>query len=379
MGFQGARRSMTRVGGIGPRIPGAFFCALPLLTLSCLLVFAGSVRADDAGLIVATVDVSPAPYTLTLPDKVGVLEAASSLELSFEVSGRVERILGQGARVAEGELVAELDTDLEKAEVRRTSLLLDDALSELRRVRGLKQSSAASQSTLDSAVTAVGLRRAERDAARERLSRRTLRARYPGVIADVDIEPGEVTVPGRPIARLLNFDTMKIEVGMPGRQVGRVAVESRVHLRVPALPGEVFEGRVHHVAPSAANGGALFEVEIHVPNLDGRLKAGMGARVSIVTRVVPDALAIPVQISVLREGERVVFFVDVDGLARSIDVSEAVLHGDVLVVEGQPEPVRLVVRGQHDLRDGVAVQVDGAVLEGNGAPVTGPTVEVIGR
>jgi membrane fusion protein (multidrug efflux system) len=347
--------------------------------LSVLLLFVAShAQAEDDGIVVATVLLDPAPYTVTLPDKVGVLGAATRLDLSFEVSGRVELILQEGTRVAPGDVVAQLDAALEQAELRRSSLLLEDALSELRRVQGLQRSSAASDSALEAARTAVGLRRAERDAARERLDRRQLRARFAGVVAEVDIEPGEVTVPGRPVARLIDFEVMKLEVGVPGRQIGRVERGALVELAVPALPGEHFEGRVLHVAPSAANGGALFEVDIRVPNGDGRLKPGMSARASIVTEVVADALAVPVQTSVLRERVRVIFVVE-DGRAHSVDVSEALLHGDMLVLRDVPRSVVLVVRGQHDLRDGAPVHVDDAVLEAGDASVGAQRVGVVGR
>jgi membrane fusion protein (multidrug efflux system) len=290
----------------------------------------------------------------------------------------VEVILEQGTRVKPGDVVAQLDAALEQAELRRSALLLDDALSELKRVQGLQRSSAASDSALEAARTAVGLRRAERDAARERLDRRQLRARFAGVIADVDIEPGEVTVPGRPVARLLDFEVMKLEVGVPGRQIGRVEPGAAVDVVVPALADERFTGRVAHVAPSAANGGALFEVDVRVPNPTGRLKPGMSARASIVTEVVAEALAVPVQASVLRDETRVVYFVE-EGRAHGTDVSGALLHGDVLVLRDVAQARTLVVRGQHDVRDGSPVRLDGSVLEGAPAGGAAPRVEVIGR
>jgi membrane fusion protein (multidrug efflux system) len=350
------------------------------LAMIALLVLSGwtdAASGDDTGVPVATVELELAPHTLTLPDKVAILEAATSLDLSFEVSGRVERILDQGARVEKDAVIAVLDNDLEAAEVRRTSLLLQEARSDLERARGLRKSSAASESALEVATTAVGLRRAERDAALERRDRRQLRARFAGVVAEVDIEPGEVTVPGGRVARLLDFDVMKLEVGVTGTQMRRVSPGAAVDVRVPALPGRSFAGRVHHIAPSAANSGALFELEIHVPNAEGLLKPGMSARASITTRVVAEALTLPLQTSVLRDDARVVFFVS-EGRAHTVDVSDAILHGDRLVL-GSPGPYRtLVVRGQHGLRDGVPVRVDNAILAGQEAAPAGEQPAVTG-
>jgi membrane fusion protein (multidrug efflux system) len=348
-------------------IPTAYalaFLILPLLTSRVL-----AAEPADRAVLVATVTLDPGPVAVELPEKVGLLEAAASLSLSFEVTGRLERILGEGAKVERGEEIAALDSDLESADLRRAELLLADAQSELKRMRGLRASQAASESALDSAVTAVALRRAERASARERLERRALGARFDGVITDVRIDPGEVTVPGAPIARLENFDLMLLEVGVPGVQMVGLSPGARTIVAVPALPGESFEGTVHHVAPSAAGDGALFEVEILVPNLDRRLKPGMSARGRIVAYVVPDALVVPLEAVVERDGRRVVFFVN-DQVAHAVSVDGSALQGDRLIVTSEHAYRQLVVRGQHDLQDGMRVQVNNAVLSGRPTPGT---------
>jgi membrane fusion protein (multidrug efflux system) len=353
----------------GDRRRGAFvwliLAAFALAVLAVLLLLSRGLALDSADETprVAVVGLEAGPVPLELPPKVGLLEAAASLSLSFEVTGRVARILGEGARAKLGEELAALDSALEAADLQRAELLLADAQNELTRVRGLKASEAASESALDSAVTAVALRRAERDAARERLHRRALRARFDGVVTDVRIDPGEVAVPGAPIANLENFELMLLEVGVPGHQVGEIAPGDDARVTIPALPGETFEGTVHHIAPSTAAGGALFDVEILVPNLDLRLRPGMSARSRIVTDVVEDALVVPLEAVVERAGSRVVFFLN-DAVAHAVAVDDATLQGDRLVVPAGHGYRDLVVRGQHDLVDGMEVQIDNSVLSG---------------
>jgi RND family efflux transporter MFP subunit len=312
---------------------------------------------------VAAISLEPRPYSVTLPDKVGVLEAAASQSLGFEVAGRVERILGQGARVEAGGEIAALESALEEAEVRRASLLVQDARSELERVLGLRKSRAASEAALESARTAVGMRLAERDAAVERLARRHLEARFAGVVADVQIDPGEIATPGHVIAELLNFELMKLEVGVAGYQIGSVKPGAEVIVTVPALAGQEFAGHVLGVAPSAGNGHALFEVEILVPNDRAVLKPGMSARTRIVTRSIESALVVPLEAVVQRADQRVVFFIE-QGRARAVALDDATLHGDRLILPGSLPYRELVVRGQHDLQEGFAVEVDNAVIAG---------------
>jgi len=347
--------------------------------LTLFLVLAPRLASADesAAVRVASRVLEAAPYSVTLPDKIGILEAAASQRLGFEVAGRVERILGQGARVEAGGEIAALESDLEQAEVRRANLFVREAESELARVQGLQKSRATSESALESARTAVDLRRAERDAAIERLERRRLEARFDGIVADVRIDPGEITSPGNVIAQLLNFELMKLEVGVAGYQIGSVKPGAGVIVTVPALPGREFAGQVHHVAPSASMGGALFEVEILVPNDHGALRPGMSARARIVTREIESALVVPLESAVERGGLRVVFFVD-DGHAAMVSLEAATLHGDRLILSGALPYRELVVRGQHDLRDGFAVTVDNAVLAGLPESTANVAPEVVG-
>lgn len=310
---------------------------------------------------VAVLELAPGPAELSLPDKMGILEAEQEVSLSFEVAGRVESVLKEGATVAAGGTVAVLDSRLEEAELHRAELLLGNAVAELARVRGLQRSRAASERDLDAATTEVGTRRAEHSAAQERRARRELLAPFAGVVADVEVEPGQVTVPGEPIARLMDFDTLKLEVGVPGYQIRRVVPGAGVLVRVPAVPEMVFGGIVNHVAPAAADGGALFEVEIWVENKEAALKPGLSARARIVTDHLQRALALPLEATVQRNGSPVVFFVREDR-AHAYPVGDAALQGDLLLLTADLPTGPLVIRGQHDLSDGVAVRIDNTII-----------------
>jgi multidrug efflux pump subunit AcrA (membrane-fusion protein) len=161
----------------------------------------------------------------------------------------------------------------------------------------------------------------------------------------------------------MNFDLMRLEVGVPGHQIGRVKPGARAWAAIPALGGRRFEGLVHEVAPSADSGGALFEVDILVPNHEGPLRPGMTARAIIETRAVERALVVPLEASLERDGRRVVFFA-VDGRARAVPVDDSGIHGDRIVLDGELPYRRLVVRGQHDLEDGWPLEIDNAILAG---------------
>jgi membrane fusion protein (multidrug efflux system) len=340
-----------------------------------LLAASEPVRADEAAAAptepgatwVATRRIAPGPYELTLPPKVGLLDAAERRSLSFQVQGRLEILAEEGTELAEGEAIARLDAELQQVQVRQAEIRLAEAVSEANRVRGLRRSDAASAKLLETAETAVALRRADLAAAREELARRTLHAPFAGVVAETLYELDEVVAPGSPVAVFLQRASLEIEVGVPGYQVARVAPGARVHVAVPALGDARFEGVVDRVAPATTEGGALFAVTILVPNAEGSMRPGMIARVRIVTDALPSAVVTPLSVAVERAGRRSVFFV-VEGHARAVDASDAALDGDRLVLIGDVPSHELIVRGQRDLRDGTRVRVSDAVLAGSSEP-----------
>ena len=328
-----------------------------------LALSATSLLAAERPRLIATTHVQPAPYSLTLPEKVGVLRGGEERVLAFEVRGRVERIQPEGQRVATGEVVAQLETALERAPLVQAELRLREAKSDLKRARSLRESQAVSDKAREAAEIAVGLRTAEREVAREQLARRQLRAPIDGVITETRYEPGEVVTPGSPAATLMDLDVLELAVGVPGYQISRVVPGASAVVSVPAHGDEPFEGTVHEVAPAAEPGGHLFEVRVRVPNRDRQLRPGMTARVRIVTRVIEAAVAVPQSAVVERDAKRVVFFV-VEGRAQSADVSNATAHEELLLLPALSTARELVVRGQRDLREGMPVRVDNSVLEG---------------
>lgn len=324
--------------------------------------------------LVATMAVEPQEADVTLPPRVGRLEASRHRALGFEVAGRLEHCAGTGDRVEAGGVLAQLDNTLEARQLQRAQLLVDEARRELERVQGLRESAAASGKALDAARTALGLRRTELAIAVQELERRTLKAPYAGVVGETRYEPGEVVAPGAVALALLDLTSLKLELGVPSAQIGSVQLDARVDIDLPTLSHPLgakrLEGRVVRIAPAPERDRHLYEVEVRVPNEGGELRAGIPARGRIVTQRLEAAIPIPLELVVERAGRRVVFFAerpeasDPDrAMARGVDVSSAHPWRAGLLVPADRVPFReLVVRGQRDLYEGALLRIDDAVL-----------------
>jgi membrane fusion protein (multidrug efflux system) len=335
-----------------------------LLVASIALVTLGGLgvaRAEEPAALVATRLIEPGPYRISLPEKLGRLEAGRDRTLSFEVSGRIATVVREGEAVEAGDTIASLDTGLETARLRQAELRLREARSELTRDRGLRKANAISARGLESRETALGIAEAEFDAAREQLARRHLVAPFAGIVVQTLQDPDEVVSPALPVARFMELDPLKLQVGVPEHQIDEVSEGALVLLDLRSLPDAGITGEVSRVARAVVQGRHLFEVEVQIQNSDGRLRPGVGVRARIVTRNLEQAVAVPASVTVKRGGKRVVFFAD-GGVAQKIDVEDSILQGDQLVIT-QPMPLReLVIRGQRKLYEGMAVEVDNRVL-----------------
>jgi len=345
--------------------------------------------------LVATQTLVPAPHQRTLPRKLGVLEAAERRQLSFEVSGRLLDVVDEGTAVTPDTVIARLDATMERAELRRSTLMRSDAEDELDRAKGLSKARAASQKELEAARIQLEMRDAELDMARYRLQQKSLRAEISGVVADVRAEPGELVLPQSPVLTVLDTSSLKLVIGVPGYQVTEVRRGSPVRVYVPSALSRPLAGTIERVAEAALPGEHLFEVEVRIPNPrsnaaesskaspvarsasdpiqsegDSRsstspdvvLRPGMNAWAELVTESFDSALVVPLEAMVEHAGERVVFFVE-DGKALPVSVGAARVSDQELILPGDLPHRELVVRGQHDLHPGDAVRVDNRILD----------------
>jgi GAF domain-containing protein len=94
---------------------------------------------------------------------------------------------------------------------------------------------------------------------------------------------------GEVIAWVGRLDEAEIELRVPQRDIGVVAVGDRVRLRVSAYPARRFHGTVSDVAPLAQPGedGPLFTLRARVENDEGLLRPGMDARARVLTQPRP--------------------------------------------------------------------------------------------
>lgn len=317
---------------------------------------------------VETVEVRelPMPRSLKLT---GTLRGSQRAELAANAMGRVVKtFVERGAEVKQGDLLATLDTRsavLTAAEARAQAGLTQDqaevAKRECGRYKQLLDSGAISPAEYDrmsdscrTSGLSIEAARARAQAASLIVGDGSIRAPFPGVIAERYVQAGEFVRQDSRIVSLAALDPLKLEITVPEANLAAVKEGGALTFTVPAHPDRTFTGTVRFI------GGALREatrdvvVEAMVDNGDRALRPGMFATVALAAGDAPSPV-LPASALVVKEGLTHVFVV-VQQRAEERVVQTAARRGElVAVVRGVKPGDRVVTSPPSALQNGQAV------------------------
>lgn len=141
----------------------------------------------------------------------------------------------------------------------------------------------------DLEVARARVRQAERalERARAELELAALAAPFPGVVAAVLVNEGEVVSLGATVVVVGDISQLRIETSdLRETSVARVRLGQPVEVTFDALPEKTVQGKVNRIAPMATTGagGTNYTVLIELDQQDPALRWGMTANVTIDVR-----------------------------------------------------------------------------------------------
>ena len=292
-------------------------------------------------------------------DLPGVVRPWVSLTVVAEVRGKiVEKRVTEGQTVGKGDVLAVIDArDYQNAHASARASW-EVAVAASNRLQALFADQLATQSQLDDAVGRVKTTRAALDNTALDLERCVIRSPMKGVVDRLFIENGQFMNAADPVAKVLDIDRVKVEVGIPESDVDAVRGVRHFRVTIDALNGRIFSGAHHYLAKTADDLARLYRLEIAVDNPKGLILPDMFTRVEIVKKEITDGLSVPLYAMVPRKEKQSVFVVDENGTANARPVSVGIQDGwRVQISEGLEPGDRVVVVGQRGIDDGEAVEV----------------------
>jgi membrane fusion protein, multidrug efflux system len=322
---------------------------------------------------VSTVQVQPQPWEPVL-NAVGTMRAVNGTTLSTELAGIVSKIAFEsGTSVKKGDLLVELDSQQEIAQLHAEEAKLQFAKIDLNRKRDLIEKKAISSSDLDTAETSQRQSEAMVQAAQAVIGRKRIIAPFDGIIGIRQVSLGQYLNPGTVIAPLQSIDPIYVEFALPQQHLGALNLGRKLRVSTTGVE-ESFEGEITAVDSRVDEATRNITVQGTIANAEGKLRPGMFVNVDVLLPAQENVLSVPLSsINYATYGDSV--FVITDGQdqkgkpSKVVDqrtVKLGVTRGDrVAILSGLQAGDEVVTSGVFRLQKGAAVQVNNSVQPGN--------------
>ncbi len=302
---------------------------------------------------------------------VGSMEAVHGVTVSADLPGTVSAIhFDSGRMVQKGEILAELDTRQERAQLAAMEAQRDLAKVNHARYLQLMNEGVISKMDYDKAMADDRQTEANVNEIRATIDRKTIRAPFSGILGIRQANLGQYLAAGQAIVPLQSLSPIYVNFSVPQQDLGHIRVGETVQFTTDSIAGQTFIGRINAINSVIDPATRNVEIQATVNNPQGKLRPGMFTQV--VVGVGGNASVVPLPASAINYapfGDSVYIVEDMKGPdgksyrgVRQQFVKVQGSRGDqVGVVAGIKPGEEIVTSGGFKLRNGAAVAVNNTV------------------
>ena len=340
---------------------------VPTFTLTLWLCLAGtackkqaSAGPGDPGsfaMQVVAVEARRQPVSETL-SLVGTLAPNEMVEIKSETDGAVAQInFKEGEQVEAGRLLIRLDDTKLAAALAESEANFKLAKSREDRNEQLYRNQLISPQELDQSASLFQATQAAVEVKKRELKDTRITAPFAGVVSIRSVSPGQVISRNTTLTWLVDLDPVKVELNVPERYLGQVAVGQSIVFSVAAFPNDRFKGEVYFISPQLDPATRTALVKARIPNPAHKLKGGMFASLSL-TLVLRDSAVVVPEPALMNNGDAVTVFVVDDRNTAQIRPVKIGLRqaGRAEVLSGVEAGEKVVVEGVQKLFPGAPVK-----------------------
>ncbi len=216
-------------------------------------------------------------------EAVGSIAAARGVALSNDAPGVVSRInFESGAFVKAGQILVELDSSVERAQLASAAARKDLAAIVAGRSRALVKSDTIAQSQLDSDDAQLKTASTDVSGIQAQLDRKIVRAPFAGRLGIRNVNLGQYLNPGTTLTVLEAIDSVYVDFSLPQQRLSSVKVGMPVRVVIEGADGTATDGVIAAIDPVVDSATRQLKLRASVPNKQEKLRSGMFAKVEVV-------------------------------------------------------------------------------------------------
>jgi membrane fusion protein (multidrug efflux system) len=319
--------------------------------------------------------VAPAESWPATLSAIGTVAAVQGVTVSADLPGTVARVAFESGRgVRKGDVLAELDTRQERAQLAAIEAQQELARLNYNRLKGLLADRVISQAEFDRAAADQKETDARLGEVHATIERKTIRAPFDGVLGIRLVNLGQYLAAGDAVVPLQSLHPIYVNFGVPQQDIGEIRVGHRIQVTARDVAGVEFSGRVTAIDAIVDQATRNVQVQATLPNTAGQLRSGMFVQTELLLGASRSVIAVPASaINYAPFGDSVFVVSDLKGQkgetyrgVRQQFVKLGGSRGDqVAIVSGVSAGDEVVTSGVFKLRNGAAVVVNNKVQPSN--------------
>jgi membrane fusion protein, multidrug efflux system len=312
------------------------------------------------------------PATLNV---IGSAAAVQGVTVSADLPGTVDKInFESGTWVKQGDVLVELDTRQEKAQLAALEAARDLAKINFDRFNQLVKEGVVARQEYDSAIAQQKSTEANVGEIRATIARKTIRAPFSGMLGIRQVNLGQYLSAGQAIVPLQALNPIYVNFGVPQEDAAQVKIGRTIRVTSSNVAGAEFTGKVTALDSVVNEGTRNIQVQATIANPQGKLRPGMYVDVVIHVGTERQVIALPASaINYAPYGDSVYVVSDMQdpkgktyrGVKQQFVKVEGSRGDQVAVISGLKPGEEVVSSGVFKLRNGAAVQVNNKVQPSN--------------
>ena len=180
-----------------------------------------------------------------------------------------------------------------------------------------------------------------------------------GTVTSLPINVGSTVAASMPIGKISSTGKLEIKTNVAERFISRIALYQKAELSFDAFPGEKFPATLVEIDPVLDTTSRTLGIKLIQEPSDSRLKAGMYAKIKLITETKSNTIVIPNNVIVTRNSKDIVYVLNpTDNTVSVREVKKGIRVDDRQEVVGGIEVGDIIViKGQALLSDGAKVNV----------------------
>jgi membrane fusion protein (multidrug efflux system) len=290
----------------------------------------------------------------------GTTRANESARITAAVTEKVVAVhFEDGQQVSAGARLVTLGQEEEQAQRAAALEQLDEHKRELKRLETLLKENVIPQRDYDERLTLGNITRQRIREIEARISDRTIRAPFDGVLGLRQVSVGALVEPGDLITTIDDLSRIKLDFNVPATHLAILKPGADIHAYSASWGDERFEGTVDTISTRIDPETRSVLIRAVIPNREMRLRPGLLMTVELLNRE-RQALMIPEEALVPVQRRHFVLIVDAE---RVVQRREVVIgqrrSGMVEVTQGLAPGERVIIRGTTRVSPGQQVAIDG--------------------